>query len=378
MGPSADITRERRGLDSTPGVDLLTRAVVDQIPLAVLLGDHDGRILYRNAEADALFTRVTSCSAVLASGTATEPAVPWDECQARLKRGAGSVQLGTMTIHDPGGRKRRVSVSVHALRPGPDQESLGYLIQAAPQGQLTDFTTSPTAGGGGVDGSLVARVAHELNNPLDGIMRFVNLALRSADDTQQSQIRSYLEPARQGLKRMAQIIGELLEFARSGDSQAEAKSINRVVEEALRTLEEKCDQAGISAVADFRESGMPTVRQSKYFQVCCNLFKNAIEAMPDGGRLTITSAVIDDHVVLRVEDTGVGLPEDAERVFEPFFTTKRDRDGTGLGLAICKEYVEGLGGRITAERRPQGGSVFTVQVPVARFTETTSTGVNTP
>ena len=364
-------------MGSSPGVDLLTRAVVDQIPLAVLLGDPGGRILYRNAEADELFPRVTSFSAVLASGTVTEPAVPWDECQARLKRGTGSVQLGTVTIQETGGRKRQVSISVHALRPGPDQESLGYLIQATPLGQPTDFKAADAARGEGAGSSLVARVAHELNNPLDGIMRFVNLALRSADNTQQSQIRSYLEPAQQGLKRMAQIIGELLEFSRSGDAQAEAKSINRVVEEALRTLEEKCDQAGVAAVADFRESGMPTVRGSKYFQVCCNLFKNAIEAMPDGGRLTITSLVVDNHVVLRVEDTGVGLPEDAQKVFEPFFTTKRDRDGTGLGLAICKEYVEGLDGRITAERRPQGGSVFTVRIPVARFTETTSSGVKT-
>ncbi len=123
---------------------------------------------------------------------------------------------------------------------------------------------------------------------------------------------------------------------------------------------------------------MPSVRGSKFFQVCCNLFKNAIEAMPDGGRLTITSAVIDDHVVLRVEDTGVGLPEDPQRVFEPFFTTKRDHDGTGLGLAICKEYIEGLDGRITAERRPQGGSVFTVSVPVDRFTETKLSEGKTP
>lgn len=365
-------------MGSPPGVDLLIRAVVDQMPLGVLLSDQDGRILYRNPEADALFPRLSSLSAVLASGTATGPVVRWDECHERLKRGAGSVQLGSMTFPDPGGRQRRVSVSVHALRTGSGPKSLGYLIQAAPPGQLADFTASCDAAGGRVDGSLVARVAHELNNPLDGIMRFVNLAIRCANEAQQSQIQSYLEPARQGLRRMAQIIGELLEFSRSGDSQAEAKSINRVAEEALRTLEEKCDRAGVSAVADFREAGMPSVRGSKFFQVCCNLFKNAIEAMPDGGRLTITSAVIDDHVVLRVEDTGVGLPEDAERVFEPFFTTKRDHDGTGLGLAICKEYVESLDGRITAERRPEGGSVFIVRVPVARFTETTSSKVKSP
>ncbi len=124
MAPSADIERARSGMGSTPGVDLLIRAVVDQMPLGVLLSDQDGRILYRNPEADALFPRLTSLSAVLASGTATRPAVRWDECHERLKRGAGSVQLGSMTFRDPGGCERRVSVSVHGLRTGSGPASI--------------------------------------------------------------------------------------------------------------------------------------------------------------------------------------------------------------------------------------------------------------
>jgi two-component system NtrC family sensor kinase len=101
------------------------------------------------------------------------------------------------------------------------------------------------------------------------------------------------------------------------------------------------------------------------FQVCCNVIKNAIDAMPDGGRLTITTAALDRDVVLRVEDTGVGLPENMDEIFEPFFTTKKPGEGTGLGLAICKDYVERLHGRITAERADPQGAVFIVSIPLA-------------
>ena len=104
---------------------------------------------------------------------------------------------------------------------------------------------------------------------------------------------------------------------------------------------------------------------SNLFQVFCNLIKNAVDAMPDGGTLTITTAAWSTgEVVVSFEDTGMGLPENAEQIFEPFFTTKPSGQGTGLGLAICKDIIEKYNGRILAENRPEGGARFTVVVPV--------------
>jgi len=132
----------------------------------------------------------------------------------------------------------------------------------------------------------------------------------------------------------------------------------------MRTMSEPAERNGVTIAAGFQNEHMPPVRGSRLFQVFCNLIKNAIDAMPKGGRLTVTSAVVDREVMVRVEDTGIGLPEQADKVFEPFFTTKQPGKGTGLGLAICKDYIERLHGTITAHNRPEGGAAFVVRIPV--------------
>ena len=215
-------------------------------------------------------------------------------------------------------------------------------------------------------GRLAARVAHELNNPLDGALRYVNLCSRLLAETGEEKALEYLDQARQGLTRMARIIGELLEFSRSTPMLAENGNINWVVEEALRSMRAHADGAGVVVAAGFHDDGeMPSMEGTRLFQVCCNLIMNAVDAMPEGGCLTITTGIVDDQVVVCFEDTGVGLPRDVERVFEPFYTTKPAGEGTGLGLAICKDYVERLDGRITAEQGKEQGAVFTIRIPVA-------------
>ena len=215
-------------------------------------------------------------------------------------------------------------------------------------------------------GRLAARVAHELNNPLDGALRYINLCARMVTESDTEKVSAYLEQARQGLMRMAGIVGELLEFSRSTPQLAESGNINWVVEEALRSMTGHADDAGVIVAASFHdEQQMPSLEGMRLFQVCCNLIKNAVDAMPQGGRLTIITGIVDDQVVIRFEDTGVGLPPEPERVFEAFFTTKPAGDGTGLGLAICREYVEQLRGRISAESGKDKGAVFTIRIPVA-------------
>lgn len=213
---------------------------------------------------------------------------------------------------------------------------------------------------------LVARVAHELNNPLDGILRYINLAIRMIGDDAPEKVVNYLHQSRKGLMRMVQITGELLTYARGDHGQNDEVPINRVVEEAVRSMYDRAAESGIVITAGYRDEHMPTVAGAKLYQVCCNLIKNAIDAMPDGGMLTINTGVVDGVVVLRFEDTGVGLPDNTDRIFEPFYTTKDPDDGTGLGLAICREYVEGLGGTITASHGADGGAVFSIQIPAKR------------
>ena len=214
-------------------------------------------------------------------------------------------------------------------------------------------------------GKLSARVAHELNNPLDGILRYINLALRIVKDDSETRLKSYLSESRTGLMRMVRIIGDLLEFSRTSEGELDEIDINEVIEQAIRANVPAADAAQVVIAADYQCGDMPKARGIRLYQVCCNLIRNAIDAMPDGGRVSITSGVVDANVVIRVADTGHGLPEDGEIIFEPFYTTKAPGKGTGLGLAICRDFIESMQGKITASTEPKGGAILTVRIPVA-------------
>ncbi len=216
-------------------------------------------------------------------------------------------------------------------------------------------------------GKLASKVAHELNNPMDGILRYINLALRSIEQQNLEKPKEYLLQCRQGLMRMVQIVSELLEFSRSTYTTSEEHvKIEQIIEDAIKTMDVKAEGSGIRIIRNYRPD-VPQVRSGNLFQVFCNLIKNAMDAMPNGGELHISTRVTADNTaIIEFRDTGTGFaPEDAEAVFEPFFTTKEKHGGTGLGLAICKDIISKYHGRITAENAPQGGSIFTVHLPTA-------------
>lgn len=215
-------------------------------------------------------------------------------------------------------------------------------------------------------GKLAARVAHELNNPLDGILRFTNLALRKITEgaSVDPKIAKYLEHSRAGILRMRDIISSLLEFSRTAPNTFEQATINRIAEDAVTALEGRAQESGVSVVCKFHQTDMPVVRGTTLFQVFCNLIKNAIDAMSEGGTLVVTTQMTADDLIATFEDTGIGLPENSEQIFEPFFTTKAPGKGTGLGLAVCRELIEKYGGTITARNRQPKGAMFVVTVPI--------------
>ena len=215
-------------------------------------------------------------------------------------------------------------------------------------------------------GRLTSKVAHELNNPMDGILRYINLAIRIIEQENLEKPKEYLVQCRQGLMRMVQIVSELLEFSRSTYHPFEYVKIEQIIEDVIKTMETKAEASNIRVLRNYRP-GIPLIRNGDLFQVFCNLIKNAMDAMPDGGELSIsTRLAVDNNVVAEFRDTGAGLPsENTEVIFEPFFTTKDKGKGTGLGLAICRDIVERYHGRITAENALQGGSIFTVYLPAA-------------
>jgi signal transduction histidine kinase len=215
-----------------------------------------------------------------------------------------------------------------------------------------------------VVGKLAARVAHELNNPLDGILRFTNLAMRSRPENDPS--RQYLMECRKGLQRMAKIISSLLEFSRSTYFSCEDAQVNSLLGDAICAMEQAIVSNSVRVVRQFSPN-LPSIRSGNMYQAFLNIIKNAIEAMPDGGLLTISTGQRDGHLIVKIADTGPGMAEDVQKkIFEPFFTTKAPGHGTGLGLAISRDIIEKYQGRITMESQVGKGTAFTIEVPAER------------
>lgn len=214
-------------------------------------------------------------------------------------------------------------------------------------------------------GKLAARVAHELNNPLDGILRYINLTL--ARLPKGDTLWEYQDEARTALLRMAEIIRVLLAYSRkSGGTNGRPIDVKRLLHDAVRCVCHMMPEHNVDVVFDME--GEVWVRQSsRVYQVFVNTIKNAFDAMKQtgGGTLTINGTSENGTVTVRIGDTGCGIPpEFTDKVFDPFFTSKELCSGTGLGLAISKRVIEECGGSLTFESEVGKGTTFSITLPV--------------
>ncbi len=209
-------------------------------------------------------------------------------------------------------------------------------------------------------GQLAAGVAHEINNPLDGIMRFVNLTLERVED---DEARGNLADAQAGLTRIGGIVKDLLSFARCIGADAEPESLEGVVGDAARPFESAMRDKSVSL--ETRIAGGDAAVPGAVLHVVSNLVKNALDALESGGHIAVDATVDHAHATIEVTDDGPGIPAEAiEHIFEPFYTTKRLGHGTGLGLSLCQQIVEKQGGTIDVQS-DESGTRFTVRVPLA-------------
>ncbi len=128
-------------------------------------------------------------------------------------------------------------------------------------------------------GKLASKVAHELNNPMDGILRYINLAIRTIEQEKLEKPKEYLTQCRQGLMRMVHIVSDLLEFSRSTYASLEYVQIEQIIEDAIRTMDAGAETSSIRVLRNYSR-GLPKIRNGNLFQVFFNLIKNALEAMP--------------------------------------------------------------------------------------------------
>jgi len=355
-------------IDEDGGFGLLGRAIVQSLPVGVVAYTPDLRIIEANPLAGELIELGDYIDKSLAKGTDKDgsPGLDWTK---QLQEVLSTNQARTFdnVNYTLNGKMRLLLVICTPLKTTRSARSLGGTViiedvteKVNAQRQLAGAEKLAAIG------QLASRVAHELNNPMDGILRYVNLSLRIIEQENLEKPKEYLAQCREGLMRMVHIVSELLEFSRNSYVSFEYIKIERIIEDAVKTMEARAEAAGVRISRNYAPD-IPKIRSSNLFQVFCNLIKNALDAMPDGGQLSIsTRFAADNTAVVEFRDTGVGLPtENTEAIFEPFFTTKDKIKGTGLGLAISKDIIERYEGRITAENAAEGGSVFTVYLPVS-------------
>jgi two-component system, NtrC family, sensor kinase len=212
-------------------------------------------------------------------------------------------------------------------------------------------------------GQLAAGVAHELNEPLAGILGLAQLSRKAAGLPE--QVTRDLEKIVQTTLHAREVIRKLLLFARRMPPAKTVARLNELVEEALAFLESRRAHSGVELVRVLEEK-LPEViaDPSQIRQVLVNLLVNAVQAMPRGGRLEVRTGSEADHIFVVITDTGTGMSEDVlKRLFEPFFTTKDVGEGTGLGLAVVSGIVNSHGGTIRVESEVGRGSRFEVRLP---------------
>ncbi len=213
-------------------------------------------------------------------------------------------------------------------------------------------------------GQLAAGVAHEINEPLANILGFAQLAKKSPGLPRQTT--GDLEKITECCLRAREIIRKLLTFARQVPPEKSMVDLNHLVGEGLFFLESRCSKAGIEIVRRL-DPALPEISAdpSQLHQVLVNLVVNALQAMPEGGTVTIATKASPGSVSLTVQDTGIGMSEEVrQNIFTPFFTTKDVNEGTGLGLAVVDGIVASHGGTIQVSSKPGRGACFEVQLPI--------------
>ncbi len=220
-------------------------------------------------------------------------------------------------------------------------------------------------------GRLAAGVAHEINNPLTGVLTFTHMLLRRNDIGE--EVRSDLKTIAQQTERVRKIVKGLLDFSRQTKLEPEPTDINRLVDSTIALVKNEALINGINI--EFNPAdGLPihTVDRNQLQSVLMNIMINAFDATEPGGNITVTTGISisaskreQKGIEINVSDTGCGIaPENLDKLFDPFFTTKEVGNGTGLGLAVSYGIIERHGGTIRVHSKVNEGSTFTIWLPL--------------
>jgi two-component system sensor histidine kinase HydH len=346
----------QRSLQDT---SVFANEVVAHLPVGLIATDPQGRIAFFNTSAE----QISGISKSSALGQLPDQVMPHDDCglNALLKQGR-TVREQEM-VCSFGGDKRNIPVSVSATRIVNELDQLvGHVLIIRDLGEVRRLQEAirrqeKLAALGG----MAAGVAHEIRNPLSSIKGLATyLAGKFGPE---SDDRDAARVMVQEVDRLNRVISELLEFARPSDITPRAMDVAALLQHSLQLIQQDAAAKEVQIQLNVQDGLCRALIDPDRFSQCLlNLYLNAIQAMPDGGRLTIACAREDSgDIKLEISDTGKGIPEKhIAEIFNPYFTTKPT--GTGLGLAIVHKIVDGHGGRIAVQSSPDG-TTFTLYLP---------------
>jgi len=217
-------------------------------------------------------------------------------------------------------------------------------------------------------GQMAASIAHEVNNPLSGVLIYTQLLTKkiASNNISKKITLDYLSKMETELTRSTRLVRNLLDFARQSPPTLTEVDINDVVNRALGLAAHSAELQNIQVIKELNPS-LPKLMADfdQLQQVCTNLILNAIQAMPEGGELTLRTSANNSHLKIEVQDTGCGIsPENMSKLFTPFFTTKKEVKGVGLGLAVAYGIIQRHHGRIEVQSKEGEGTTFTIYLPL--------------
>jgi two-component system, OmpR family, phosphate regulon sensor histidine kinase PhoR len=328
--------------------------LVDALPFAAFTVDGRSRVLVFNAAACALF----GVDRARAIGRALIEVVPSVELERMVHAAlAGETRTGDVPFGS-GARERFYGVTAQPYEEGAMAIAADRTALLAAEKMRSDF---------------IGNVSHELRTPLSAMKLMLETVLVADDDAEARTI--FLPQIQAEVERMIRLVEDLLELARSESGaqplRRERFDLGDVASATVNTFAQRADALGVELELEAPQAVVVDADRGSLVQVAVNLVDNALRHTPAGGSVTVEVRRDGNDALLRVRDTGTGIPfADLPRVFERFYVVDRSRSrehaGTGLGLAIAKHVVEAHGGSLVAESVYGRGATFTMRIPAAR------------
>jgi PAS domain S-box-containing protein len=392
MGTFLDVTERKEAEQALRESEERFRGISASAQDAIIMMDPEGRISYWNQAAENIF----GYKAEEAIGQFLDKLIIPEALRADFQRGLREFrktgqgpavgQRVEFNALRKGGQEFPVELSLSSLQIGGQWNAIGMVrdvterkraeeelrsahreLQEAYEALEKAHASAIAAEKMAALGRLTAGVSHEILNPLFVVS--MNLRLLLTDSELPSHVAEKLREVDEQVHRIDKITQNLLYFARKRKPERRPLNLNDTIRRTIELMDHDLRLKGITVELDLDE-GLPTLAadQDQLQQVILNLMTNARDAVAEGGRITLTTRLIEDgkpSVELRVEDTGPGIdPKHMDKIFDPFFTTKPEGEGTGLGLSICQGIVEAHGGAIWAENVPGKGAAFVVRLEV--------------